>query len=202
MEDKIRVIGLGGSMKEESTSRMALQVALDAAEESGAEVELFDVREMNLPMYTPGMDAPPEAVRLSRAACSAQGLIWSSPLYHGTISGSFKNALDWLDLLRGEDPPFLTDKIIGLISTAGGTQGLQAINTMEFAVRSLRAWAVPLVLPVGQAWQAFDPHGQPSDPRIAEQLHMLGSEVVRAARQMGADGYCDYSVPQVRKARE
>jgi hypothetical protein len=37
---------------------------------------------------------------------------------------------------RGErDPPFLHDKVIGLISTAGGTHGLQAINTMEFAVR-------------------------------------------------------------------
>ena len=32
---------------------------------------------------------------------SADGLLWSSPLYQGSISGSFKNALDWLHLPGG-----------------------------------------------------------------------------------------------------
>ena len=45
-------------------------------------------------------------------------------------SGSFKNALDWLKLLGDRNPPYLTDKVVGLISTAGGMQGLQAVNTM------------------------------------------------------------------------
>src|SRR5215510_11216658 len=33
---------------------------------------------------------------------------------------------------------YLTDKVVGLISTAGGTHGLQPVNAMEFAVRALR----------------------------------------------------------------
>jgi NAD(P)H-dependent FMN reductase len=33
-------------------------------------------------------------------------------LYQGTISGAFKNALDWLHLLGDRDPPFLHDKVI------------------------------------------------------------------------------------------
>ena len=77
-------------------------------------------------------------------------------MYHGTVSGSFKNALDWLQLLSDRDPPFLTTKVEGLIGTAGGVQGLQAVNTMEFAVRALRGWAVPLVIPVARVWEAFD----------------------------------------------
>jgi FMN reductase len=48
-------------------------------------------------------------------------LVWSSPLNHGTVSGAFKNALDWLQLLGDHEPPYLTDKVIGLVSTAGGT---------------------------------------------------------------------------------
>ena len=59
-------------------------------------------------------------------------------MYNGTISGSLKNALDWLILLRDRHPPYLTDKVVGLISTAGGVHGLQAVNTMEFVVRALR----------------------------------------------------------------
>ena len=72
-------------------------------------------------------------------------------MYQGTISGAFKNALDWLHALGSREPPFLHDQVIGLISAAGGTQGLQAINTMEFAVRALRGWAVPYVVPVASA---------------------------------------------------
>jgi FMN reductase len=41
-------------------------------------------------------------------ACDA--MIWSSPTYHGSVSGSFKNALDWLILLAERDPPYLTNK--------------------------------------------------------------------------------------------
>jgi FMN reductase len=111
-------------------------------------------------------------------------MIWSSPLYQGSISGSFKNALDWLILLGKREPSYLTDKVIGLISVAGGTQGLQAINTMEFIVRSLRGWAVPLVVAVPQSWQAFDEGGRPSNPEIEQPLQALGQEVVRVARRL------------------
>jgi FMN reductase len=60
--------------------------------------------------------------------------------------------------------------VVGPLTTAGGTQGPQAINTMEFIVRALRAWAVPLVLPVAQAWQAFDEDGRVRDDMVARQL--------------------------------
>jgi FMN reductase len=97
-------------------------------------------------------------------------------MYHGTISGSFKNALDWLELLARRDPPYLTDKVVGLISTAAGVQGLQAVNTLEFVVRSLRGWAIPLVIPIAGR-QAFDEEGRIVDERVAEQLRALGREV-------------------------
>jgi len=107
-------------------------------------------------------------------------------MYHGTISGAFKNALDWLYLLRDRDPPYLADKVVGLTSTAGGTQGLQAVNTMEFIVRSLRGWAVPLVVAVGPVSLAFDSDGNLQDDGARRQLETLGSEVVRVSRLFAA----------------
>lgn len=108
-------------------------------------------------------------------------------MYNGTISGSFKNALDWLKLLDDRTPPYLTDKVVGLISTAGGVQGLQAVNTMEFVVRALRGWAVPFVMPIAQAWKAFDEQGVPQDSQLTNQLHALGREVTRASRQFALE---------------
>lgn len=193
MEAPLKIVGIGGSLAVPSSSLSALQITLEAAEEAGAETTLFNVRTLNLPWYAPPpAPVPEEAARLADAVCQAQGLLWSSPLYHGTISGVFKNAIDWLHLLSDRDPPYLSYKVVGLISTAGGVQGLQAINTMEFAVRSLRGWAVPLVMPISRSAQVFDAAGHITDARIEAQLRTLGQEVVRAARQFAELGYCDY----------
>lgn len=189
----VRVVGLGGSLREESTSRTALQVALEGAAASGAGVELIWVRDLDLPLYTAEHAPPPDAHRLAETVYNADALIWSSPTYHGSVSGSFKNALDWLILLAENDPPYLSNKPVGLVTTAGGVQGLQAVNTMDFIARALRGWSVPLVLPVAQSWQSFDPDGHLKDEAIAAQLRRLGAEVVRAARQFQADGTCDYA---------
>jgi len=167
----MKIVGLGGSLATRSQARAALAAALTAAEDAGADTELLDLRELDLPMYSPEAQPIPTVLQMVETLESADGLLWSSPLYQGSISGSFKNALDWLHLPSGN--VYLTDKVIGLISVAGGTMGLQAINTMEFCVRALRGWAVPLVVPI--------PRGQAHDEAVERQLKMLGSEVVRIA---------------------
>jgi FMN reductase len=180
----VKITGLGGSMSQTSTSLAALRIAIDAAAGAGAEVELFDIRDMNLPMFDPTMkNIPSSVIRLCDAVAECDGMIWSSPLYNGTISGSFKNAIDWFHLLGTRKPPYLTDKVVGLIATAGGMHGLQAVNTMEFAVRALRGWAVPLVIPISQAWKIFDAEGHTTDNEVRKQLEALGREVERAASQ-------------------
>jgi FMN reductase len=184
---RVTIVGLGGSLARPSSSLAALTVALEGARDFGADVRLFDLRGMDLPMFVPGAEAVPAAAReLCDAVHAAQGMLWSSPLYHGTVSGAFKNALDWFQLLSDRNPPYSTDKVVGLISTAGGTHGLQAVNTMEFAVRALRGWAVPLVLPIPQAWQAFKV-GRVLDKRVEDQLRALGHELARAAQLFAAN---------------
>jgi FMN reductase len=165
-----------------STSRAALLTALDGASAAGADTDLLDIRELGLPMFDPDHQAPTEpARRLIEASHGADAMIWSSPLYQGTISGAVKNALDWLHLLGDREPPYLHDKVIGLISTAGGGQGLQAVNTMEFAVRALRGWAVPYVVPIPMARRVIGPDGAIVDEGVETQLRTLGNEVVRVA---------------------
>ena len=193
MDRSVTVIGIGGSLRAGSTSLAALRVALDGAASAGAGTQLVAIRDLDLPLYTPE-HAPPDAARtLAESVYRCDALVWSSPTYHGSVSGAFKNVLDWLILLAVREPPYLSNKPIGLVSTAGGVQGLQSINSMDFIVRALRGWAVPLVLPVAQSWQSFDPDGQLKDESIAAQLRALGGEVVRAARQFRHDGTCDYA---------
>jgi FMN reductase len=188
MTNTLKIVGLGGSLAEASRSRAALRVALEGAAGAGAETTLLDLRELDLPMYNPDKEEPTTAaIRLIEACYGADGMLWSSPMYQGTISGAFKNALDWLHVLGAREPPFLFDKVIGLISAAGGTQGLQAINTMEFAARALRAWDVPYVVPVAAAARVFDQDGRVHDSAVELQLKTLGGEVVRVAERFAVD---------------
>ena len=147
----LRIVGLGGSLAGSSwaSRRSALRIALEGAAAAGPTTDLLDLRELDLPMFRPDLTEPGRTSRrVIEESYGADGMLWSSPLYKGTISGSFENALDWLHELGGRDPAYLHDEVIGLISVAGGTQGLQAINTMEYVVRSLRGWAVPYVVPI------------------------------------------------------
>ena len=100
MARTLRIVGLGGSLAEVSRSRAALRVALDGAAGAGADTTLLDLRELDLPMYNPDHGQPTAAAaRLIEACYAADGMLWSSPMYQGTISGAFKNALDWLHAL-------------------------------------------------------------------------------------------------------
>lgn len=185
----MKIVGLGGSLREASRSRAALEVALDGSARAGATVELLDLHRLGLPMYSPALEAEAPAVvrRLIEVCYDADGMLWSSPMYNGSVSGSFKNAIDWLHMLGSRDPPYLHDEVIGLISAAGGTQGLQVVNTMEFSVRSLRGWAVPYVVPVPQAARVFADSGAVQDDTVDQQLRLLGEEVVRVAERFARD---------------
>ncbi len=192
----VRLTALGGSLKHGSSSLTALRAAAAGGEAAGANADLLKVADLDLPPYAPDTEPSEGARRLADSAAQADAMLWSSSLYHGSVSGSFENAIDWLQLLSHHDPPYLSNKVVGLLATAGGTQGLQAINTMDFIVRALRAWAVPLVIPVGRSWQAFDAEGRVLDPAVEEQLRGLGAEVVRAANQIRDTGTCDYADPE------
>ena len=185
MSETLKIVGLGGSLRAASTSRAALETALEGAASAGATTVLLDLRELDLPMFSPDREADPPAVveALIDECYDADAMIWSSPMYNGTLSGSFKNALDWLHLLGTREPPFLHDTVVGLISAAGGTQGLQVINTMEFATRALRAWAVPYVVPVSSSYRVFDEDGRVLDEGVELQLRTLGAEVARVSHR-------------------
>src|SRR5262245_29588375 len=125
MAHKHVIVGLGGGMRAKSYSRMALQAALKIAEEHGAETALLDVFQLQLPMYLP--DEPievypeehgPSISQLIEQCRRCTAMVWASPTYHGTVSGAVKNALDFIELMHEDDPPYLTGKPVGLITAS------------------------------------------------------------------------------------
>ena len=189
IEKRPHVVGIGGTLRDSSTGLRALERALAAAEEAGATTELLDLRELDLPMYEPGKpleDFGESTERLVEAMRGADAMLWSTAAYHGTLAGVTKNALDFAQFMARDEKPYLQDKVVGLVATAGGGMAaVNAINAMVNVVHALRGVAAPLSVPVTQSWKVFDDEGYVNDEGVAGRLESLGRLVVEMAVKLG-----------------
>jgi FMN reductase len=187
----LKVVGIGGTLRENSTSLGALRRALASAEDAGGEVELLDLNELRLPMYEPGKpldEYGEDTRRLIGAIREADALFVSTAAYHGTLAGVTKNALDFVQFLGRDEPAYLEGKVVGLISTAGGEQAAANANAaMVHAVHALRGIVAPLMVGVSRAWQRTDDEGDITDDNYGQRLDNLGGLVVELAQKIGAD---------------
>jgi FMN reductase len=90
MQQTIHIVGLGGSLGKASTSRSALALALEGAAAGGAKTELIWLRDVELPLYSPEHAPPPAARELADKVHACDAMIWSTPTYHGSLSGALK----------------------------------------------------------------------------------------------------------------
>lgn len=174
--NRISVVALCGSLAENSSTRRALQIALEGVGESGARGQMIDLRAFHLPFSGQATDEFPDVVRLSSLVRGAQGVIWGTPEYHGSYSGVLKNALD----LMGFDE--FQGKMIGLVGTAGGSIGaINALGHLRDVGRQLHAWVLPSQVSIASAYKAFDEAGRPRNADDEKRLLDLGRELARFA---------------------
>lgn len=187
MRDYLKVVGIGGTLRKNSTSLGALKRALAGAEVAGAEVELLDLRELRLPMYEPGLaldEYGPEVRRFVEEVRGADALIVSTGAYHGTLAGVTKNALDFIQFLARDERPYLDGRVVGLISTAGGDQAATNANgAMVHTVHALRGIVAPLMVAIPKSWQRSE-GGEITDDTYAARLDQLGALVVDYAGKL------------------
>ena len=187
------VLGLGGSLRPGSVTTRALKIALAGTREAGVETRLLDLATLSLPLFdgtyvldrytAEGREA---ILTLLNATREAQGFIFASPTYHNTISGSLKNALDFLELLKDDPSPRLEGKVVGLLSVQQGTSGTgnNTLTTMLLAARAMRAWVTPTMVAVPDSRNMFNEADEAYDVNIVRRLHMLGREVAKASEMV------------------
>lgn len=182
------IVGIGGTAKVNSTSERALATSLKAAERAGARTLMIRGHALVLPMYTPNeQDRSDEARALVDAFRRADGIIVSSPAYHGSVSGLVKNALDYAEDLRTDERVYFDGLPVGLIACAAGWQGAgQTLSAMRAIVHSLRGWPTPLGGMLNTTIGLFDADGECTDMSSRFQLETIGQQVVDFARWRAA----------------
>lgn len=181
---RLFIVGIGGTTRPLSSSERALRVALAAAAAEGAETTIFAGPALVLPMYGPGeSDRTPASHAMMSALRRADGVIISSPAYHGAISGLVKNALDYIEDLRTDDRVYLDGLAVGCIACAGGWQAAgQTLASLRAIAHSLRGWPTPLGGMLNTSLNLFDADGLCIDTSAKFQLDTVGRQVVHFAR--------------------
>ena len=193
MTQPIHIVGIGGTLNKTSKSLYALDYALHIAKAEGATVTRFSMRDLELPMYDPALklhDLNPKIQDFVKTMRSADAMIWSTGAYHGTLAGVTKNAIDYMEYLDGGENPYLHNKVIGLIATAGGDiAGVNTLGAMTHSVLSLRGIIAPLMVSIHNAKSVFDKNGNLVVDKYEKKLNGLAKLVVELAQNQSLNAY-------------
>ena len=176
MSDKIKVLGIAGSLREGSYNRAALRAAKDLAPE-GMEIEIFDIA--GLPGFNQDQEAdPPEqVVDLKRRIREADAVVLVTPEYNYSISGVLKNAIDWASRPYGDSA--WEGKPAAIMGASGGAI---ATARAQYDLRKMMVFLnmFPLNRPevmIGNAGEKFDEDGNLTDEQtrkfISDQMQAL-----------------------------
>ncbi|MHC9297364.1 NADPH-dependent FMN reductase [Mycobacterium sp. LTG2003] len=182
------VVGLGGTLRADSSTERAVRYCLESVERQGGTTRMFAGPDLDLPMYAPhSLDRTPAALDLVKALRDADAVVVGSPGYHGAISGLVKNALDYIEDLREDPRVYLDNTPWGCISCAYGWQAaVGTLGQLRSIGHALRAWPTPLGVAINSADKIWSESGELADGPVRDQLDMLANQVLTFARSSGA----------------
>jgi FMN reductase len=192
------IVGVGGTLRVGSTSERALALALGAVAEMGASTEIFSGPAITLPPYDPSdRQRGPEAKALVGALRQADGVIFSSPGYHGSVSGLLKNAIDYTEDMRSDPRVYLADRAVGIIVCADGIQAMgSTLNSLRSIAHALRAWPTPFAAVVNSGARPFGADGACQSAEVEQSLRLVAAQVVEFAQMRIGDSGPDAGEPR------
>lgn len=140
MNKTVNIIGLAGSLRRGSLTKILLETARDVSPESMS-VTIFPLHE--IPIYNNDVEVengfPDAVVAMRDAIKEADGLILGTPEYNGSLSGAMKNAIDWASRegLLGKVP----------VVTIGGSPGALGATKAQEHLRQICLHLGMYVLP-------------------------------------------------------
>lgn len=184
MSRKPFIVGMGGTTRQGSTSEQALAMALGFCRAQGAETKIYAGKDLQLPMYDPDPSSMTDVARqLIEDLRRADGVILSSPCYHGGVSGLLKNAIDYTEEMRADPRVYFHGRAVGAIGCGYGNQGPNSVLLqLRQITHALRGWNVPLGVAVNSAEVKFA-DGKCSAEGIGKQIELMSGQVVEFAKK-------------------
>ena len=152
-----RILILYGSLRERSYSRFAAKEAGRILTRFGAEVRIFDPR--NLPQTDTVAADHPKVAELRDLVTWSEGMVWSCPERHGSMTSIMKSQIDWIPLSLGAVRP-TQGKTLAVMQVSGGSQSFNTVNQLRVLGRWMRCLTIPNQSSIPRAWEEFDEQGR------------------------------------------
>ncbi|MCB0346363.1 MAG: NAD(P)H-dependent oxidoreductase [Bdellovibrionales bacterium] len=191
MSEQVKIVALAGSTREKSFNRQALQVAVKGAREAGAEVEVVDLNEFQMPLFNQDLEAnqgAPDAVnRLREIFKQSDGMLIASPEYNGSLTPLLKNTIDWISRPAGGDPGLVafSGKTAAILSASpGALGGLRGLVHLRAILSGINVLVLPQQVAIPSASSAFADDGSIKDEKRNEAMLQLGRKLVETASRL------------------
>lgn len=158
---------LYGSLRETSFSRNLAFEFARLLELLGCNVRIFHPR--GLPVRDPELENHIKVTELRALTVWSDGHVWVSPEMHGTITGTFKNQLDWIPLNTGSLRP-TQGRTCLVAQVNGGSQSFNAVNALRLLARWMRMPCCTNQSSIAKAWQEFDNDGRMKESDFRDRL--------------------------------
>jgi NAD(P)H-dependent FMN reductase len=177
-----KIIALAGSLRKESFNQKIINEAARFARQTGAEVEIIKLNELNIPIFNEDIEAqgtPADAQLLKEKLCVADGILLASPEYNGSITAALKNAIDWASRTEQDAIPAFTNKVVALFAASpGGLGGLRGLNHVRDILSGIGSLVLADQLSIPAVHTLLDDNGQINDPATAEKVSALAHQLV------------------------
>jgi FMN reductase len=185
MTKPVHVVGIGGTLRANSSTERTLRVILGECERLGASTTLLCGPDIDLPTYAPErLERTEAAVRLVEELRRADAIVLGSPGYHGGVSGLVKNAIDYVEDLRGDKRVYFDGRAVACVATGAGWQGTAAtLSALRGIVHALRGWPTPLGVALNSSQPLFDSEGACLEADLRQSLHIVAAQLVEFARR-------------------
>ena len=167
---------LYGSLRPESYSKKAALEAGRILESFGAEVKVYDPE--GLPVFDRQNYEHEKVQELHELALWSEGMVWSSPELHGTITSVIKNQIDWIPLSLGSVRPTQA-RTLAVMQVSGGSQSFNAVNSLRVLGRWMRMLTIPNQSSVAMAWKEFEDDGSMKDSSYRDRVVDVMEELFR-----------------------
>ena len=183
-----KVLAFAASVRRASWNRKLVQLAADLARQGGADVDLADFREFDMPLYDADAQAasgiPGGAEELGRRIGAADGLMIACPEYNFSMPGTLKNAIDWVSRIR---PVPLRGKSGFLLAASNGqVGGIRGLWQLRIPLEGLGVLLHPDMYTLPWADKAFGPDGRLLEQERQDRLSAMVQGYLNVARKLAA----------------
>lgn len=179
----MRVLAFAASLREKSLNRKLIALAAEIAGAHGAEVDLAEFREFEMPLYNGDVDArgglPPGALEFKQRLERADAVMISSPEYNYSIPGVLKNLIDWVS--RARPMPWRGKSIYLMSASPSPIGGIRGLWQTRIPLEGCGALVFPDMFALPHASEAFDSDGGLRESSLAERLRREVIGFVRLA---------------------